>query len=355
MTTDTDVDRHAQIDNRALTWGDLDFGAPQAEALNLRSGLGVVQRQDLALLEIGGKDRSAWLQRLVSADLKRLEVGQGTPAALLTAKGRIVAHFSVLVAETHIGIIVDRSQDVTLVAALEKLAVFDDVTIAAQPVAMVGVYGPELGRLERFGGAPMAPYAHRSQHVFGVDATLVEDDSLAVPGRLFVAPVEEAATLRAELVEAGAKPAGLAAYEICRIEAGSPRAGAELTQGVMLLEAGQLDAVSFDKGCYIGQEPVCRVHSRGQVNYRLSGFESSGQQALAAGEVILAEDDSEAGNLTSVALSPTLGKWVALGYLHRKHCELGSRLKTATGGELTVVSLPHVDGVAPRTCPRFKE
>jgi tRNA-modifying protein YgfZ len=353
--TDTEVSRHAQINNRALDGAEADFGDARAEALSLRGKVAVVSRTDLALIEIGGKDRRAWLQRLVSADLKNLVAGQGTPAALLTAKGRVIAHFGTLISDTHISLVVDRFNADTLVAALERLAVFDEVEISANPMAFLGVYGPELAGLQPFADETLEAYNHVSRKLFDVDVTIVGDDSLATAGRLLFAAVSDADMLRGALLDAGVPPAGLAAYETCRVEAGCPRAGAELTDGVMLLEAGQLGAVSFNKGCYIGQEPVCRVHSRGQVNYRLSGLRFSGEQAASAGQKLLAAEDAEAGSLTSVAYSPSLQANIALGYLHRKHSDVGTVLRTDAGAELRVVSLPHVDGVPPLTCPRFKE
>jgi len=132
---------------------------------------------------------------------------------------------------------------------------------------------------------------------------------------------------------------GTEALETLRIEAGIPRYGAELGEDTLLLEAGLLNAVSFTKGCYIGQEIVERSRSRGRVNWRLVGIVVSAPAPPASGAKLISEG-KEIGEVTSACLSPTLAQTLALAYVRREAAEPGTRLVLASGIPVEVASLP---------------
>jgi folate-binding protein YgfZ len=134
-------------------------------------------------------------------------------------------------------------------------------------------------------------------------------------------------------------PCGTRALETLRIEAGIPRYGQELGEDTIPNEAGLWNALSFNKGCYVGQEIVERARSRGHVNWKLVGLVVESETPPAAGEK-LARDGREIGEITSSCVSPTLGKTIALAYLRREVAEPGTKLDFPSGTVAEVVPLP---------------
>jgi aminomethyltransferase len=134
-------------------------------------------------------------------------------------------------------------------------------------------------------------------------------------------------------------PCGTEALETLRIEAGIPRYGSEIGEDTLLLEAGLTNAVSFTKGCYIGQEIVERSRSRGHVNWKLVGIVASAPEPPSARTKLILEG-KEVGEVTSACASPTLEKIIALAYVRREAAEPGTKLLLASGIPAEVVALP---------------
>jgi len=137
----------------------------------------------------------------------------------------------------------------------------------------------------------------------------------------------------------GTLPCGFEALESLRIEAGIPRYGYELDEDTMIHEAGLLNAVSFTKGCYVGQEIVERTRTRGHANWKLVGLVLDSPSLPARGEK-LTLDEKEVGDVTSACVSPTLGKTIALAYVRREVGEPGTKVSLASGPAVTVTALP---------------
>jgi folate-binding protein YgfZ len=137
----------------------------------------------------------------------------------------------------------------------------------------------------------------------------------------------------------GMLPCGSEAMETLRIEAGIPRYGQELGEDVIPLEAGLVNALSFNKGCYIGQEIVERARSRGHVNWKLMGLVVHAPEPPQPGEKVVVEG-REVAEVTSSCVSPTLGKTIALAYVRREFSEPGAQLTFASGITAAVAALP---------------
>jgi folate-binding protein YgfZ len=148
----------------------------------------------------------------------------------------------------------------------------------------------------------------------------------------------------------GTLPCGWEALESLRIEAGIPRYGQELGEDVIPLEAGLWNALSFNKGCYIGQEIVERARSRGHVNWKLKGLIVNAEQPPAPGEKAVVEG-REVAEVTSSCVSPTLGKTIALGYVRREFSEPGTKLPFASGSTAEVAALPFTPPSTPESPP----
>jgi folate-binding protein YgfZ len=141
-------------------------------------------------------------------------------------------------------------------------------------------------------------------------------------------------------------PCGWEALESLRIEAGIPRYGTELGEDVIPLEAGLWNALSFTKGCYVGQEIVERARSRGHVNWKLTGLISNSEQPLPPGEKAVVEG-REVAEVTSSCASPTLGKAIALAYVRREFSAPGAQLTFACGVAAEVAALPFISSAKP--------
>ena len=163
-----------------------------------------------------------------------------------------------------------------------------------------------------------------------------------------IAPIANFPNIAQRLTETGkqfsAAWVGEEAQDILRIEAGIPRYGVDFTEDNLLLEVGLDDAVSFTKGCYLGQEVVERIRSRGHVNKKLVGLSLEGQQSANPGDVIVSAD-KPIGTITSSIHSPALGRPIALGYVHRDYWKLDTPLIVKHNGislDAKVTDLPFV-------------
>jgi len=177
------------------------------------------------------------------------------------------------------------------------------------------------------------------------DLTVFRSTHTGEDGFDLIVQNEQAAELWQALQNKGARPVGHNALEILRIEAGIPRFGIDMDESNVVSETGLDDAVSFTKGCYVGQEIIARIKYRGHVAKKLSGLVCGQAAELQNGAPILATDGKEIGRVTSVAHSPRLGQTIALGYLKYDYLAAGSEVKIVSGDEsfpAVVTELPFV-------------
>ena len=285
------------------------------EYLALREGAAVLDFSARGKIAFTGEDRVRWLHGMVTNDVKGLGPGQGCYCFVLDAQGHIKADANI-VAEPE-RLILDCAAEFTepLAALLDRFIIMDQVEMSVITAEMgtLAVEGPKSAAvLEQVDMAGLIRYpVPRGTWLWGS------------PARLAEARVEIKAAGAIEA--AGAMPAGEAAYETMRIEAGILRAGVDTDDSTIANETGCMRAIHFNKGCYIGQEIVERVRSRGQVKRLFTGF-SSDTEIAAGSRITVGSDDI--GRITSAAFSPGLNCWVALGYVRREHSE--------PGGELTI-------------------
>ncbi|HET7841370.1 MAG TPA: aminomethyltransferase family protein [Terriglobia bacterium] len=294
-----------------------------------------------------GADRARFLQRIISNDVKNLVAGQGTYATLLTPQGHIVADFRIYCTEDAFLFDVDADIREKTINGLKRYVIADKVTVEPTPIGALSVQGPRAR--EALEGAlgrelpPLPQYGHAATEFTGTAVRVIHASSTGEDGfEIWTEPAGLQGLWTAFMERAGATglvPCGAAALESLRIEAGIPRYGADFGEDTLPLEAGLLNALSFNKGCYIGQEIVERARSRGHVNWKLVGLVIESPTPPVSGEKLLA-DAKEVGEITSACVSPTLSKMIALAYVRREFSEVGSRLILANGGPAEVVPLP---------------
>jgi folate-binding protein YgfZ len=305
------------------------------------------------VIDVAGDDRVTWLNGMVSNDVAGLEPGparSGCHAALLTNRGAIIADLHVLVREDRFWMLVEQSAAEATIAALDRFIVADDVTLerVGDAHAQWTLEGPRAADVLASLGVDveLAPYAAIVAEIAGEPVVLAAAGLSGEWARRVIAPAAAREAVEAALVEAGSA-FGLvvgdeAALEVLRVEAGIPRQGRELDEDVLPDEARLDTAISTTKGCYVGQEIVARLRSRGQVNHLLVGLRFD--TAPPGPGVVLSAGGKRTGEITSVAESPSVGA-IALGFVRREHSEPGTAVEM-DGGVATVSALPFVGRAA---------
>jgi folate-binding protein YgfZ len=217
-----------------------------------------------------------------------------------------------------------------LAERFETLIFSEDVQAKdASDIAVLGVHGPSAARMiQHATGVSVADLGSQYDNITVESLTIVRDDALGVPGFDVYVPGSDRDAIRTKLIEAGAVPVSDDVAEALRIEAGRPRFGVDMTTDTIPLEAGIEDrAISFTKGCYVGQEVIVRVMHRGhgRVARRLVSIVIDGGDVPARGDKILLGDRT-VGEITSATASPKVGSPLALGYVQREHAVAGTEL-----------------------------
>ena len=321
------------------------FGDAAAEYHCVRSGAGWLDLTDRAILSITGPDSTEWLQGMLSNDVEALGPGDGLPAAVLNIQGKILA--DVRVFRTDDAFLLDLSEPLVagVLEHLHRYLIADEVEIAdlSGSLAMLSIQGPAadttLSGLLDAGSPPANDLSHGDFAMAGDRVRLIRATHTGEPGFDLVVPRRRLPAMAAEPGARNIPWVGLQARETLRIEAGIPRYGVDMDGQTLLLETGLDDAVSFTKGCYLGQETVERIHSRGHVNRRLVGLKAEGDVVPDPGDPVL-DDDRDIGRVTSAVASPRSRCPIALGYVHRDYFEPGSAV-TIQHGDVTVSATVH--------------
>jgi len=278
-----------------------------------RTGWGAGPPELRTLVRVHGKDARAYLHRMTTQALDALAPGATAYSAVLDAKGHLLADVQVLAREGDLLLELAPAAAPVALAHLEKFVITDEVEFEELSGALrvVPVVGPQA-----------------AAHVAAVDAAgKLDSRRRGLPAVDLVVPAGEAEAARAALVASGAAALGAEDLEVLRILGGQPRWGAELDASRLPMEAGlTASAISFTKGCYVGQEVVMRATARGRLQKGLVVLDlppgaAAGAKLTAAGQ--------EVGWVTSAVDGP--GGRVGLGYLRRAHWCVGERLLLERG------------------------
>jgi folate-binding protein YgfZ len=303
---------------------------------------------DRTRLQMMGPDAASFLHRFCTNQVQALPPGLGCEAFLCNIKGRILGHVLAFVGEAAVRIDTSPGQADALMSHLDKYHLLEnfrleDVSSATYSFLVSGPQAVETLSAAGFDTAPLQPIAWQ---VFG-DVAVRRVDLLGVPGFLVDGPIDSGDEVWQRLAAAGAVPAGREALTALRIEAGFPQYAVDVSDDNLAQEANRTDkAISFNKGCYLGQEPIARLHAMGHVNRELVCFEieppadtSAVESASIPGLVLSHPDkpDKQIGTLTSTAWSPGRGKAVGLGMLRSQFATPGTEVPTAVGGMARVI------------------
>jgi folate-binding protein YgfZ len=324
----------------------------------LVSGCGIYGL-DRAHIALTGSDRLRWLNGMVTNNVRDLTEGHGVYAFLLNPQGKIQADLYVFNRGESLIVETERSQVETVLQIFDRYIIMDDVEVEnlTGKVAVIGVAGPKSGTV--IDAAIPAPSTGSGQALSlqeaerqgrgtleftsvqweGAEATLVCGDNPAVPNHeIWVSP-EGAAAIWNALVRAGAEEVHADALETLRIACGIPKFGQDIRQRDLPQETGQERALNFSKGCYIGQEIVERIRSRGAVHRMFTGFEIEGPRPSPGFRV--QDDGKDVAEITSIATVPSESgeRTLALGY-GRKEVMLPGKEFVAGDAKVRVTTLP---------------
>lgn len=295
---------------------------------------------------MGDQDRVALLQRLSTNDIAALTPGQGAQTVLTNHNGRIIDLLTVHVFPEELLIITSPQQRNAVFKLFRKNIFFTDkvkLAPAGETLGQFMLYGPESGRLLQ--GLVDAPVDDLPLHgiaaatLNGISVWIARIKPLGGAGFALYMPAESLPMIWATLVAAGVQPMGQAASDLLRVEAGYGVSEHELSLDYIPLEAGLWDAVSFTKGCYVGQEIIARMESRGRMAKQLRGLKLTGMVDVPRNLAVVGK---EAGDLTSVVESPRFGP-IGLAYVRTAYLETGTQVGIADSditGE--VVPLPFI-------------
>lgn len=327
------------------------FSDPVAEYWAVRERAGLLDLSFRTQVRVTGSDRVSFLQGMLTNDIKALTPGSGCAAALLTEQGRLVADLRVYALDTWFLLDVDVRVQASMLGTLSRFLVADDVELEdlhSQWVTLA-LQGPLATQiLQACDIAPPGPqeFRHREAEVAETAVRIVKASETGEEGYELLVPCLRAESVWTTLLQRGASwgllPVGLTALNILRIEAGIPWYGIDMDQDRLVLEVGMAHAISFTKGCYLGQEVVERATARGHINRKLSGLRVQGNIPPVSGDKLY-HGSHEVGWITSAVVSPRLGHPIALGYVRREYLSPGTQLRIDRHGTpmiAEVVALP---------------
>lgn len=389
------IDLHRAAEAELAAWEAIDivvtYGEPQAEYAVTRKSAGMIDLPQRAVLELTGKDRHAFLNNLLTHQTydkiakKGMEPGTGVYAFLLNLRGRIVCDINVLERSDCTWLEMDARYVDGVAKLFDQYLFGEQVKVASRAADLhqLALHGPKAGDLlDQLAEKPLGltePLASTTREFFGASVTVWRDDAIGRPGYNLLMPVAAAPVVWTGLLEKfgpltdhgkrSLRPLGWAMFNTLRIEAGRPifgidfegqpvqtafptkanrEAGGEAGGGVLPAETGLIDrAVSFTKGCYLGQEIVARMHARQQVARKLVGVRLESDALPFAGETIYDEKQNQIGVVTSSTNSPLLsGHAICLAFVKAAFSAVGSTVFLPAEGAMrkgNVVATPFVE------------
>jgi folate-binding protein YgfZ len=322
------------------------FGTVADELAALRAGCALFDLGWRAKLIVTGGDRVRWMNGMVTNNVRDLAPGHGNYNFLLNAQGHIQGDMVVYNRGEYLLVDTDAAQAPRLCEIFEKYIIMDDVEVAdaGDKLTALGVEGPKSRTVLEAAGLKfraLQPLEVEDLTWGSVGLSIVRRAGQGVEGyELWLAPANAPALWDA-LLKVGATPVGTEALELRRIELGIPRYGVDIRERDLPQETGQEGALNFSKGCYLGQEIVERIHSRGAVHRSFIGLRVAGSVPAPGAKVVAG--GKEAGEITSAASLPSQNgaRTVALGYLRRENAAPGTEVEIG-GSKAAVVALPDI-------------
>jgi folate-binding protein YgfZ len=317
------------------------------------SGAGLIDQSLRGRILVSGSEAVMFLNGLITNDMKTLAVNSWMPAAFANVQGRLLA--AVRIAHRADGFLIDTESATreTVITLLDRFTLagdfhLQDLTAETAMFSVQGRGAPEI--ISRVFGEEAANVERQkivNAQLNDATVTVIRATHTAEDGFDLFVEANNSSTFHDALTGAGAVPISDATFETLRIEAGVPLYGIDMDENNVVTETNMDDAVSFTKGCYLGQEIIVRIKHRGHVAKKLSGIVLADSTPVARNSKIISSDGKEIGRVTSSTFSPRLDRAIALGYLKYDYLAAGTEVKVVaadreTGG--AVAELPLVRG-----------
>jgi folate-binding protein YgfZ len=309
-----------------------------------RTGAALFDLSPRGKIEAAGADAAVFLHNLCTNDIKSLPPGHGCETFFCTATAKVVAYGRVWRRPPEgkhdtLWLDLDPGLGAKAYQHLDRYLISEDVALTDQTEALAQLHlaGPKAAEVLDAAGVDPGPWQRLTFRAAGPALTIRHVDPLGLPGIDLVCPAGDAAALAEKLVAAGARRAGPEEFEVLRVEAGTPVWGADLDESTFAPEVGRTaQAISYQKGCYLGQEPIVMARDRGVVQRSLVGL-LLGDEPAPPG-ALLYRDGKEVGRVTSSVRSPRLGA-VALAYVRRGSQAPGTELELEIVGARRAVKV----------------
>ena len=307
-------------------------------------GAGLIDLSSRGRIRVRGSEATMFLNGLMTNDMKTLAENRWMSAAFPTVQGRLIGAVRVVRGKDSFFIDTDAESHEAVLKTISRFTLagdfhVSDVTAETTLLSIQGkraaevvgkVFETSVSELPRNGAIELPVTIIRATHT-------------AEDGFDIVVNSDQVAQVREALINAGAQPVSDDTFEVLRIEAGIARYGHDMDETTIVTETNLDDAVSYTKGCYVGQEIIVRIKHRGHVAKKLTGLRFETDRSIEPGTVIKSTDGAEIGKVTSAAFSPKLGNTIGLGYLRYEYLEAGTNV-IADGIAATVTELPFVRG-----------
>jgi folate-binding protein YgfZ len=316
----------------------------KAEFAALTSGCGLFDLGWRAKIVLTGSDRVRWMNGMVTNNVRDLQVGRGVYAFLLNPQGKIQGDLYVHNRGEYLLVDTDQEQAKKILEIFDHYIIMDDVEVAnsSEKLTAMGIAGPaSRGVLEgaSFAIPDLEPLQSADMVWHQIGLTILRSDNPAVESyEVWLSP-EHVGTIWEALLKSGATAVGSQAFELFRVASGVPRYGVDIRERDLPQETEQARALNFNKGCYVGQEIVERIRSRGAVHRMFTGFRLTGAAAMTGSK--LRSEGKDVGEVTSVAVLPSNDREtaVALGYVRREAAAVGKAFDVETS-QATVADIP---------------
>lgn len=318
-----------------------DYGDLRGEYDAIRGGVAVIDMSATGKLQLSGKNSVQFLNGLISNDVNSLKAGEGVLAAFPTVQGKLLALSRIYKFGDYLLLELDAINREKIFKNLSRFVPAGEffVTDVSDQFALFSLQGPRtLELIEALTGEPIDEKQYRigEWQVEGAKVFIASHSRCGEPGIDIFVPTEFSQKVLETILERGvifgARKTGADAFEIARIEAGVPREGVDAGEDYIILESELESAVSYTKGCYLGQEIIARIHWRGEPAKRLRGLLINADQAPQRGAELFNNEGKKVGEITSSARSFALDRFIALGYVHRYHLTPGTEFALKQGG-----------------------
>ena len=295
-------------------------------------GVGLLDLSDRGRISVSGSEAVMFLNGLITNDLKTLGENRWMPAAFPNVQGRLLAAVRVIRRADDILLDTEAATREKVLKIIERFTLAGDFKVAdlTSESALISLQGRRASEL--------------LEVVSREELTIVPATHTAEDGFDLIIDEKQKASVWQTLVSEGATPVSKDVEEILRIEAGIARYGIDMDETNVVTETNLDDAVSYTKGCYLGQEIIVRIKHRGHVAKKLTGLRWETDQPIEAGSVIKSTDDKEIGRVTSATFSPKLGATVGLGYVRYEYLAPDTPILINNNVAGSVQSVPLIRG-----------